>query len=187
VEVEVHADAGPLHVEAEAALATKADLDRYHRRLAACLEPPRGKYEELYATGRTGSGFSGSGPIAFAFAPAAPPPGRLWLIQWVAIWVGTNPAVGAVASLFAAVMVGQSPAGAGTPGAVATSVTPNLTDVRIPGQAVPAAVNVPDKTIVKPQQQFYILLGGLGLAASTVYNASAGVLDLPETAEAILW
>jgi hypothetical protein len=165
-------------------LATRDDIEGFHRKLAEKLVPPHAKYFPVSGSGATAAGFSGSGPIAVAFNPQSPPPGRLWSVQWVAVWVGTTPAAGAVANLFAAVCVGNSQVGAGGP---PRALTANISDVVIPGQAVPSGINVPDKTIVKPDTQLYVLFGGAGLAASTVYNCTAGVLDMPATDEATLW
>lgn len=166
-------------------LATKDDVLSLHRGLAEQLKPPAGAYYRIYATGQTATGFSGSGPIAICFTPFSPPAGRIWAVQWVALWVGTSPANPATANLNAALMIGRSPVGpGGPPGA---SFTPSNSDVVVPGQTVPASITVPDKTIVYHADQLYAILAGSGLAASTVYNASAGVLDLPDKAEALLW
>lgn len=167
-------------------LATKDDLVGWHRKLIDKLQPPNAKYQRVYAAGATGSGFSGSGPTAIAFQPAGPPPGFFWAVQWVAIWVGLTPAAAATANLFAALMVGRTPVGPGQQ-AVPTSVPVNNSDVVVPGQAVPASITVPDKTIVRPGGQLYVLLAGAGLAASTNYNAAAGLLEMPASDEAVLW
>jgi|SRR5215469_17052754 len=167
-------------------LATKDDLDKHHRKLAEVFTPPRGRVYRPWATASTTSGFSGSGPIYLTFDPPRPPAGRMWLAQWVAIWVGTSPAAGAVANLFAAFAIGRAPVGANASfGAAGLPV--NVADVVIPGQAVPSSINIPDKTQVGKQDAAYVILQGSGLAASTIYNATLGVLEMDDKEEAFFW
>lgn len=167
-------------------LASRRDLQRYHAGLAELLEPPRGVYRRIMATGTTSAGFSGSGPTAITFTPGSPPAGRIWAIQWLAVWVGLTPAGPAVANLNAALMVGSARVGGGQQQAP-NAVLVNLDDVVVPGLAVPSAVSVPDASIVNSQEILYLLLAGSGLAASTMYCARAGLLDLPDIPEALLW
>lgn len=170
-------------------IASKDDIQRHHDRVEKLIgeRRPTGKYYRVIASGVTTSGFSGSGPIAIAFTPSSPPAGRHWFVQWVAIWPGTSPATGAVANLFAAVAVGRSPVppGASIPGAFLGALSE--ADIVVPGLAVPLSVPIPDKTVVKPQDQLYVLLAGSGLAASTTYVATAGVIDTPDSDETYFW
>lgn len=169
----------------EVDLATRDDLLGVHQRLER-LRPPHGRYYTISGEGLTSSTFSGSGPIAISFTPQSPPSGRIWAVQWAACWPATNPSVGAIANLFATLCAGRCPTGPGAPPAN-TAIVHNLGDTLVPGQAVPSSINVPDKTIITSRLQFYVLFGGSGLAASTQYNATAGVIDLPDTDESILW
>lgn len=170
-------------------LATAADLEEHHRRLERLVpETPRGRYYMIAGNGVTASGFAAPAAglgIAVAFTPSSPPGGRLWFLQWVAVFVGLNPAQGAQANVFAAICVGRSFSGPSQ--TVAPAQAPNLGDIVVPGQAVPAAINVPDKTVVKAEQQLYALLQGSGLAASTAYNLVAGVVDVPDQDEVYFW
>lgn len=156
--------------------------------MAKLLEKPHGRIRRPFASGATGSGFSGAGPVYLTFDPIAPPGGRMWLVQWVAVWVGSTPAAGAVANLFAALAVGNAPRGS-LSDTLVTGPAVNLADVVGAGFTVPTGSqgSMPDKVWVSPQDQLYLILQGSGLAASTRYSATAGVLDLPDTPEALLW
>src|SRR5215467_4114305 len=123
-------------------VATRDDLAKHHESLRERIEArvPRGKYYMVQGSGATTSGFSGSGPIAISFTPQSPPAGRLWFVQWVAVWVGSNPATTAVANLFASLAVGRCPTGPGAP--IAAAIVPNVADPVVPGQAVPAPISV---------------------------------------------
>src|SRR5215831_17259712 len=136
-------------------VATREDLAKHHDKLREMLEGrrPAGRYYMIEGSGTTTAGFSGSGPIAVSFTPQSPPGGRRWYVEWLAIWVGTNPATAAVANLFGAVMVGRCPTGPGAP--IAAPIVPAVADVVVPGQVVPSSISIPDKTIVKSQQQLY--------------------------------
>lgn len=166
-------------------LATKDDLDHHHQNIKQMFQRPAGRYYPISGSTQTTSGFSGSGPIAAAFNPLSPPPGRQWFLQWLAVWVGTSLFAVSTANLFAALCIGQSPTGPGGPSARAVNV--NDSDVAQPGQNIPTAINLPDKLIVRPQTQLYVLIGGSGLAASTIYNANVGLIDVPDTDEALFW
>jgi len=170
-------------------VATCEDLARHHERLREALEGrrPTGKYYMIQGSGATTAAFAGAGPIAISFTPQSPPPGRKWFVQFAAIWVGANPATTAVASLFAALMVGRCPTGPGAPAISASLTAVNVADTVVPGQAVPSAISVPDKTIVKSQQQLYVVLAGSGLAASTVYSLNAGIIDTVDDDETYFW
>jgi hypothetical protein len=166
-------------------LATREDVQEHHERLRRYLEKPKGRYYRVSGSGATTAGFSGSGPIAVSFTPQSPPDGFWWLVQWFSCWVGTSIAAGAVANLNAALMVGQCPTGPGAP--VARAIVPSLSDVAIPGLAVPSGTNVPDKTVITGQDQLYALLAGSALAASTTYNLLAGVVEVPAEGETLFW
>lgn len=166
-------------------LATKQDLDHHHERIKKVFERPGGRYYVVSASTTTTAGFSGSGPIAAAFNPMSPPGGRQWFLQWLAVWVGTSLFAVSTANLFAALCVGQSQTGPGAPSARAVNV--NDSDVVQPGQNIPTAINLPDKLIVRAQTQLYVLIGGSGLAASTIYNANVGLIDVPDTDESLFW
>ena len=88
-------------------------------------------------------------------------------------------------ALNAALCIGNCPTGPGGPSSRAVAI--NDSDIVLPGLAIPVGVTLPDKMIVRSQTELYILIGGAGLAASTVYNATAGVIDVPDTDEALFW
>lgn len=176
------------HAVAQALVDMAGAIDTHHRWIETRLAPPKGKVIEINGTVATAAGFSGSGPIALGFTPEGPPDGLRWYMQWLNVWVGTSPTGAAVANLLAALMVGRSPIGPGAP--VSTITVPvSVTDVRMTSIVVPTAggLSVPDKNIVRPQQQAYLLLGGSGLAASTVYNATLGLIVCDDTDESAFW
>lgn len=164
-------------------LARREDVQALHEELKA--QHPQGKYYMI--SGATANTAAQPGPIALSFTPQSPPAGRLWFVQWVAIWQANSQAgllAGAIANLFAAVCVGNCPVGPGGPSARAVNV--NASDIVVPGNAVPGGINIPDKTVVKSQVELYVLIGGSGLSSVT-YNASAGIIDVPDVPEAYFW
>lgn len=169
-------------------LATKDDLAEHHRRLKDLFpEKPRGRYYSIYGAGATTAAFAGSGPIAVSVNPPFPPAGRLWFVQWVAVFRNGLPAEPTIANLNSAIMVGRAPIGPGGPIAAAISGAVSDADVVVPGLAVPSNYNVPDKTVVKSETGIYVVLSGAGLAASTTYVISAGVIDVPDNEEVYFW
>jgi hypothetical protein len=174
--------AGDVAVE----LATRDDLDRHHERLRDVLADHKDARYYM-VSGATANTAAQPGPIAMSFTPQAPPPGRIWRVQWAAIWQANSQAgllAGAIANLFAALCVGNSPTGPGGPSARAVNV--NASDIAVPGQTVPSSINVPDLTVVKSEQQLYFLIGGSGLT-SVNFSCTAGVLDAPDVPEALFW
>lgn len=171
-------------------VATKDDLQRHHESLRDELIRLIGEKRDvqayrIYGSSTTTSGFTGTGPIPIAFNPTSPPSGRLWVVQFVTAWVGTTVAAGTTANLNCAVMCGQSPSGGGL---IGRAVNVNVSDVVIPTQAVPnPPTGTPDVFVVKSENQLYVLLAGSALAASTVYNAAALVIDLPAVPGAVIW
>lgn len=166
-------------------LATKDDLHQHHEKLRKLLDKPRGRYYII--SGATSNTAAQPGPIAVSFTPQSPPAGRLWFVQWVAVWQANTQAgllAGTIANLFAAVCIGNCPVGPGGPNARAVNV--NAGDIAVPGNLVPAGINIPDKTLVKSQQELYVLIGGSGLT-STNYNCTAGVIDVEDVPEALFW
>jgi|SRR5215471_2760305 len=167
-------------------LATKGDLHAHHERIERMLDKGRdGRYYTLNAA--TLNSVTQPGPIAMAFTPPSPPPGRQWFLQWVAVWRTNDQGGllgGAIANLFAALCVGASPTGPGAPSARAVAV--NASDIVVPAITVPASVNIPDKTRVNSQQNVYVLIGGSGLT-SVQFNAAVGLIDVPDVPEALFW
>lgn len=164
-------------------LATREDVQRLHKALVE--SKPRGKYYVI--SGATTNTAAQPGPIAISFTPQSPPAGRLWLVEWIAVWQANTQAgllAGAIANLFAAVCVGNCPVGPGGPNARAVNI--NANDIVVPANAIPGAISVPDKTVVKSQLQLYILIGGSGLT-STNFNCTAGVVDVPDDDEVYFW
>lgn len=166
-------------------LATKDDLHQHHQNIRKMFEKPGARYYPVSASTTTTAAFSGSGPIALTFTPQSPPPGRQWELQWIAVFVGGLLFAVSTANLFAALCIGQAPTGGGA--ASGRAVPINMSDVVLPGQNIPIGITLPDKMIVRSQTELYVLIGGSGLAASTVYNANVGVLDIPDTDEALFW
>jgi len=169
-------------------VATKADLAEHHDRLRTMMERPHGHIRRPIASGATGAGFAGSGPVYLLFEPASPPAGRIWMVQYVSVWVGLTPSAGATANLFATFAVGNAPRGSQSDILVAGPAI-NIGDIVAPGLVVPtgASGDMPDRVIVQSEDQAYVILQGSALAASTRYSATMGVLDLPDTPEALLW
>lgn len=179
----VDVEIGPLELEAILKLGDR--LDDYLTRIdRAEARKKEAKAQRLFGDVKTTAGFSGSGPIAIYIEK--PPAGHIFIVQWVTAWVGVSVAAGTTANLNMAVMSGQCPVGPS--GFVGRAVPVNVSDLIIPTQAVPnPPTGTPDGAIVKPDQQLYVLLGGSGLAASTQYNAAAGVFVVPDIPEALFW
>jgi hypothetical protein len=169
-------------------VATKGDLQHHHERIEKILgERKDVRAYRISGSGATTAGYAGgAGPIAISFTPMSPPAGRIWLVKWVTVWVGTTVAAGTTNNLNCAVMVGRCPTGPGAP--IQAAIVPIISDVVIPTQTVPPpAGGVPSVLEVKSEQQLYVLLAGDALAVSTVYNCAAIVVDAPDVPGAILW
>lgn len=159
--------------------------DRMKRELDAREKQPRGRYLTLFGSCQIPAGGPPAGGAPMATNPASPPAGRLWLVQWVAIFPTLAPFV-TVVNLNAIICVGRSPVGPG--GAMPAVVQVNPADIVVPAQPVPASVNVPDKTIVSSRHSLYVVLFGAGLgAAGTNYMFTAGVLDTEDKEEVYFW
>lgn len=144
---------------------------------------PHGRYLVVYGSGAIPAGGITSGGASLAIDN--PPPGRLWLVQWVAVFPVAAPFT-TVANLNAIICVGRAPVGPG--GQMPPAIQLNPSDIVIPAQPVPASINVPDKTIVTSQMSLYAILAGAGLgAAGTSYMVTAGVIDVPESEEVLFW
>lgn len=183
---ELEVNAGPL---GEFDLAAVVDLfgDRMRHELAESRAESvkRGRYHTIFGAGQIPAGGAPAGGAAMSANPASPPTGRLWLLQWVAIFPTQAPFV-AVANLAAIICVGRAPVGPG--GAMPSAINVNPSDIVVPAVALPAAVNVPDKTVVTSRHNLYVVMSGAGLGpAGTNYMFTAGVLDVEDREEVYFW
>lgn len=173
---------GPVDID----LAAKIDLlgnDLKDKIEALERAKPRARYQTVYGAGTIPAGGITSGGASLAVDN--PPAGRLWLVQWVAVFPAAAPFT-PVANLNAIICVGTPPVGAG--GQMPSAIRLNPADMVIPAQAVPSSVDVPSKVAVDSQQSLYAILAGTGLgAAGTVYMLCAGVLDVPDKEEVYFW
>lgn len=182
VRAELEVDAGPVELDLAARIDT---LGSNIRRELEALKKPHGRYQMVYGAAAVPAGGIAAGGLALVANPDGPPPGLIWLVQWVSIFPTATP-FAAVANLNAIVCVGRAPAGSG--GAAPGSIAVNGSDIVVPGQPVPAAINVPDKTVVLPQEQLYVVLNGGGLgAAGTQYMFTAAVISAKQSEEVYFW
>lgn len=160
-------------------IATKDDLQAHHERLAGLLDRPHGRfYRAANAKAPLGSNH------AFSISLGRPPSGKLWIVQYV-ILTGDDPTnITAIANTRAAVFVGSVQPDSG----LTATTTLDQAGCIVPALAIPSLTNVPDKCIVHTDEELYAVLFGTGLSAGAVsYHFNAGLLELPQKAEALLW
>lgn len=160
-------------------VATKDDLVRHTDRLARLLERPHARYLRAAA---------GKAPLAanhaFAISLGKPTAGLLWIVQYVLV-TGDDPTnITAIANTRAAIFVGSP----GPDSQMGTGAGLDTAGCIVPGLAIPSLTNLPDKCVVHTDEELYAVLFGTGLSAGAVtYHFNAGLLELPQTAEALLW
>lgn len=162
-------------------LATKQDQDAHHARLASLLKRPFTLAKRVHGTAPTPGSISR--PIVLACGK--PPPGFLWVLQWIRTQ-GIDPQT-AVANVNVTLYIGsaaQAPLSIVTLGAGGE----DLNAVTGP-LAIPSLTTIPDKMVVYPEEDLYgLVIGTAGnLAGAAKYMIVVGVLQLPNTAEALTW
>lgn len=146
---------------------------------------PRGRYQVIYGSVAVPAAGVPTGGLPMVTNPPSPPPNRMWLVQWAAVFPVAAPFT-AVANLNAIICVGRPPVGPGGGAPAVTTLSPG--DIVIPNQAVPDTINVPDKTVVRSSTALYAILSGAGLgAAGTTYMMTVGVIDVADSEEALFW
>lgn len=166
-------------------IATRQDLEAHHERIRKALERPHARYHRLVGARPP---VAANKPFIIPLDTPRPPTGWMWEVQWVSIY-GDDPTVSAaIANVRAAVLVGTRPTDASLTNPPASGV--DYAGVILPGLAVPTpgSQNVPDKNIVYSDEELYALLAGTGLVAGAgFYHFNAGVIELPQTADALMW
>jgi hypothetical protein len=169
------AGAGALVID----LATKADLTAHHQRLKEVLKPPRARF--TYAFGQVAKPAANTKPILADCGE--PPPGMMWLPQWVTLY-GDDPYSAAVANVIAAAFIG-SPL---VPSTNAGATSPPNPQCILANLATPSTQNVPDKVVVYGHERLYVLFVGTGITGGPLnFHATFGVLELEQSPEALLW
>jgi hypothetical protein len=165
----------------EVDVATVGDLDARTERLAKLLERPHARFLRAF-----GAAPSTAAPVVVRLNPALPPNGMMWLVQWLAIF-GNSPTDAAVANVVAAAFAG------GLPNTASLGIGPPLTgvdfaNVIFTSMAVPSTNTIPDKSVVYSNEYLYCIFTGTGLLAGAAnYRVVAGIIELPQTPDALMW
>lgn len=168
-------------------VATKADLDERMDRLGRLLERPHANFQILHG----GKAPRASNlPFVLRVEPTRPRGGHLWLVQWA--WLtGDDPTVSAaIANTKGALLKGAIPPDASLAQSGAVWGGLDIPGVLLPGMVIPTpnAITLPDKMVVFDHEDVYFVLAGSGLVAGAAnYHGSVGVLELPQTPEALMW
>jgi len=165
-------------------VATKEDLAAHHRMLADLTgRRQEADYVPLFGSSVAPAGI-GSGPLVIPISPRSPVAGRVWALQFLSIF--TVIAGPVIASLNAALLIGQSPIGPGGAHPAPAGITLDPKQVVVPGLAVPTSggVIIPGKVLCRSGEQVYCVLQGAGLVVGTVYNATLAALESVDSREA---
>lgn len=161
-------------------LATREDLAAEMAAIRDVLERPHGRFQRAS---------NGKAPLAanhaFAISLGKPPAGMLWLVQYVLL-MGDDPTnTTTIANVRAGVFVGSS----GPDSSILNAAQLDAPGCIVPALSVPSLTAVPDKTVVHTNEELYAVFFGTGLSAgaSGGYHFNAGLLELPQKAEALLW
>lgn len=168
-------------------VATKDDLAAHHRMLADLTGGRQeGDYVPLFGSSTAPAGI-GTGPLVIPLSPRSPAAGKVWALQYLAIF--TIIAGPVIANLNAALLIGQSPIGPGGAHPAPGAIRLDPQEVVLPGLAVPTAggVIIPGKVLIRAAEQVYCVLQGAGLVVGTVYQATASVLEAPVSREANIY
>jgi len=169
-------------------VATRDDLAAHHRMLAELAgKREEGDYVPLFGSSTAPAGI-GSGPLVIPLSPRSPAAGRVWALQYLAIFTGDG-AGAIIANLNATVLIGRSPIGPGGAHPAPAAITIDPQEVVLPGLSVPTAggIIVPGKLLVRASEQVYAVLRGSGLVVGTVYQLAASVLEAEATREANIY
>ena len=162
---------------ADADPATRADIER----LARILERPHGRFTRQAA---------GKAPRAanapFILSVGRPPNGLLWIVEYVLLCGDAPDTSTAIANVNAALFAGSLPTDASLTATLAGSV--DYSNLVQTGLVVPSTTDMPDKCVVYSNEDLYAVFHGTGLSAgATTYHMVAGVIELPQSAQALLW
>lgn len=109
----------------------------------------------------------------------SPGGGLLWSVQQVCLMTGTTLSNAAAANVAAGIFAGSIPS--------AVNFNLDVSALVGSGLSVPANYQAGGKSIVcRSQQHLYVVLQGTGTNANA-WTATATVLQVPDTAEALLW
>jgi hypothetical protein len=109
----------------------------------------------------------------------SPGGGLLWSVQQVCLMTGTTLTNIAAANVAAGIFVGSIPSSVG--------FNLDVSALAASGLSVPSNYQAGGKSIVcRSQQHLYVVLQGTGTGANA-WTATANVLQVPDTAEALLW
>lgn len=168
-------------------VATKADIDARIEGLARTLERPHANFQILHGSRAPRAA---NAPFVLRLEPTRPRGGHLWLVQWLAL-TGDDPTISAaIANARAALLKGAIPPDANLTLTGTTWGGLDYPGVIAPGLSIPTPndITVPDKMVVYDHEDVYFVLAGAGLVAgASFYHGSVGVLELPQTPEALTW
>ncbi|HYR17901.1 MAG TPA: hypothetical protein VEQ15_00320 [Myxococcales bacterium] len=160
-------------------IATRDEIVSHHDRLESLLSKSSVHGQRLYGQTPTGAG-----PLVIDLG--SPPMGMLWIPQYICVF-GAAPFLGAgnifIANVSAAVLAGSLP----RPQQLALGPPVTGADyggVLAVGLQLPGSDSIPaGKTPVYGNEHLYVILAGTGLAAgsATVYQATAYVLEAPDS------
>jgi hypothetical protein len=173
----------------EVDLATVKDLERHYELLERLLTRPHARYHRLHGARAPRAG---NAPFVIKLDTPRPTTGWLWELQW-ALLVGDDPgSATALANVRAMLIVGAAPADAQITAGVVGAAWGGLDypGVVLSGLAVPTPgpITIPDKNVVHTDEEVYAVLGGTGLVAGAAfYHLTVGVIEKPQTAEALTW
>lgn len=165
-------------------VATKDDVIGSVDRLAKILEKPHARYFRAFG-GRPPR--AGNLPFVIQLQPSRPPNGMMWMVEWVALF-GDDPTIStAIANVRAALFAGNIPTDASLSGGAAL-VGADMGSVIQTGLIVPSTGTIPDKSFVYSQEDLYAIVAGTGTVAGAAnYRLVCGLIELPQTREALLW
>jgi len=173
----------------EVDIATKDDLDSHFKHLAVLLTRPHARYHRLHGARAPRAG---NNPFVIKLDTPRPPTGWLWELQW-ALLMGDDPASAtALANVRAMIIIGAAPPDASiTAGAVGAAWGGiDYPGVVLSGLAVPTngPITIPDKNVCHTDEEVYAVVGGSGtVAGAGFYHFTVGVIEKPQTAEALTW
>lgn len=163
-------------------LATKQDTDAHHARLRALLARPQVRARRLPGFITTGAVITRAPIITLQHPPA----GALWVVQWI-----RTQQADPITAVAAASMVGYIGASAAVQNQLASASAAGGDDANAftNGLAVPSLTNLPDKVVVYTQEElFFAIIGtSANIGVSTKYGVIVGVLEVPNTPEALTW
>lgn len=166
-------------------IATAEDVKAGHDRIAKLLERPHARFYRAFG-GKAPR--AANLPFVIPLQQTGPPGGMMWLLQW-AIFIGDDPTqITAIANARAALFIGNAPPDSSLAGAAPVTGQLDPAGCVLPGVAIPSITAIPDKSVAYSGEQVYGIIAGTGTVAGAVsYRLILGVIELPQTAEALMW